>query len=176
MGSVIAAVFGMDASTFRTAHWPERAALVEGPADRFADLDAPGWLAQLVDELGLAFAAHACAGGVHEARVVDHASDHESIVLVVRGTVRVGDRAHAAGSAMFLPRGGSRELAPGDDGAFALFTFRVPTWIEMIANTLLAELARDEAWRMPGPLPPAAEAALREVVALLAAAPPRQRP
>ena len=182
MGSLIAALFGVDAGTFRTAHWPDRAAIAAGSADRFEGIDAAAWLAELVAELELGFAAHACTVREHElaagARIAERAHDHEAIVLAVHGEIHVGPHVLAPGTALFQPRGGSRELVAVADARVIVFVLRVPTWIEMVASTLLVELARDAAWREPvrdGVMDASDREALEDVVALLAAAPPRTR-
>lgn len=175
-------MFGIDAGTFRASHWPDRAAIAAGAADRFAGIDAAAWLAELVAELELGFAAHACTVREHElaagARITERSHDHEAIVLAVHGEIEVGPHVLAPGTALFRPRGGTRELVASGDARVIVFMFRVPTWIEMVASTLLVELARDAAWREPvrdGVMRASDRDALADVVALLAAAPPRPR-
>lgn len=176
MGSIIASVFGMDAATFRAVHWPARPAIAHGHAERFVALDPASSLARWIDELELGFAAHACAargiGLAANERLAEPALDHEAIVLVSRGRAEVAGEALAPGSAMFLPRGRTREIVALDALHVDVFTFRVPTWIELVANTLLGELAAESAWRAPATAP-ADPGLVHAVVALLAGAPPR---
>lgn len=130
----------------------------------------------LIDELRLQFASHACR--VHAITAEHAARDREQIVVAVQDTVPywLGAEAHALnrGAAVFLPRGLDHRVLASSSAPALIFSFALPTWIEMVSSTLLHELAAEPSLRRPAfaPIPAALESARDEAVALLLSAPP----
>lgn len=170
---MIERIFGISAAEFLAEHWPDRVLLAARPP---AIDDPVPALASLVAELGLSFVAHACRVELVAAPFV--ASTREVIVVGRTGTVRgrVGDAdvSLEPGAAMFVPRGIARRIDASTDARVLVFSFGVPTWADMLATTLLHELADAEPLRAPSfaALPEHLSLARDEVLELLASAPP----
>ncbi len=134
--------------SFLATCWPDRACHVAGDSARFADA-GPAWLAQLVDELALQFAAHACEYYVAATPRPGH---REVIVAQIAGRVEYalsGERiVLEPGGALFLPREIASTARSLDDDARAhVFSFGIPSWLEMLTATALDVLGREPAWR-----------------------------
>lgn len=80
-----------------------------------------------------------------------------------------------AGGALYLPRGTWFAIDCDDDTAVWLFALKLPTWIELVVNTALAELGRSPAWRavIAGADPAPDPALTAALAALRALRPPR---
>ena len=152
----------MSAADFLADHWPDRPLAVTGPVERVSELatdaERTAWLAALVAELHLGFAAHACEHALTErSSAAAPPPDRELIVVVLAGHERwqLAASTHdlVAGTALFVPRATTRAIEVIADARTVTFSFRVPTWAELVANTLLQELAAEPAWRTPGAPP-----------------------
>lgn len=169
---MIEQLFGMSSAEF-LGYWPDRVVV----AERHATIADPAQaLASLVAELGLAFVAHACAVEIVAGPVP--VRPRELIVVGLSGAVscRIGERelVLAPGAAVFVPRSVERRIDATAEARVLAFSFGVPTWTDMLATTLLHELAAEEPLRAPmfAPLPAELARAREEALELLRAAPP----
>jgi hypothetical protein len=141
--SLVARLFD---DSFLATSWPDRVCHVAGDSTRFADAGS-AWLAQLVDELALRFAAHACE---HYIAPIPRPGHREVIVVHVGGSVEYAlpDRRVVLepGGALFLPRELAYTAVDADARAH-VFSFGIPSWLEMLSATALNELSKDLAWR-----------------------------
>jgi ribosomal protein L16 Arg81 hydroxylase len=51
------------------------------------------------------------------------------------------------GSVLYIPRGAWYDTHALTETALVVLAFKLPTWIEMVINTAMVELGRDEEWR-----------------------------
>lgn len=172
--TLLAQLFGDD---FLTASWPDRARHTHGPVERIAGI-GESWLARFVDELSLQFVAHACE---HYRAQVPRPGHREHFIVQQLGRVEYALAGETVvlqpGGALFAPR--DVAIAPrvlDDDATAHVFAFMIPSWLEMLGATAIAELGKDVAWR--GRVVPDDEtfrAAIEPVIAQLRALRPPRR-